>query len=370
MFKSNLKYFFLLALAIPFFGCGGDSMTDDDMDPNPTVDLAVERQKVAKHIGDHFILPSYENLNSEINTLKTALETIGTTTIDQTQLEELQMLLKQNWLTWQTAAIYQMGPTESKALRGAINTYPVDTDLIESNISSGNYTLGTLGNIGAEGLPAIDYLLHKENALSDLADAARMAYLTDLVNHLAENIQLVNQDWQTGSFFTNFISETSNGTDVGSAIGLLVNSIDLHFQRFLRDGKVAIPAGVRSAGVPRPTTTEPYYAGYSRELLTEALTAYLNLFKGTGVDGESGTSISAYLKTIDQETVANDIEAKFAESIEKANTLNNSLSTQIEEDVDKVIDVFFVLQELVTLFKSDMASVMGITITNLDTDGD
>ena len=36
----------------------------------------------------------------------------------------------------------------------------------------------------------------------------------------------------------------------------------------------------------------------------------------------------------------------------------------------KVTNVFLEMQKLVTLIKSDMASIMGITITNQDNDGD
>lgn len=368
-FKSTLRFLFFSLLVIQFVSCGSDTTIDDDMGPG-TIDLAKERQDIAENIANNFIEPAYDNLLVEMIALQTLVNDLSPfdASITDAELDALRSNLKTTWLLWQDAAIYQIGPATNNALHGAMNSYPVSTALIEENIVNGNTVFGTLANQSAEGLPAIDYLINKENALTELADPKRMTYLLETINHLETVTKLVNNSWDT--YLTTFKSESSNGTDVGSALGILVNAIDLNFQRTLRDGKIAIPAGVRSAGVPRPLATEAYYGGYSIELLDRALNAYLNFFKGTGINGNNGTSILSYLDSIDQAKLADDIEAKFLESIQKANTLSNPLSAQIEADPDKVVDVFLVLQELVTLFKSDMASFMGITITNIDTDGD
>ena len=46
------------------------------------------------------------------------------------------------------------------------------------------------------------------------------------------------------------------------------------------------------------------------------------------------------------------------------------ISGEIENDIDKVLDVFLEMQKLVPLLKSDMASIIGVAITNQDNDGD
>ena len=41
-----------------------------------------------------------------------------------------------------------------------INIYPVDTNIIESNVASENFDVSNNNNFRARGLPALDYLLH------------------------------------------------------------------------------------------------------------------------------------------------------------------------------------------------------------------
>ena len=106
--------------------------------------------------------------------------------------------------------------------------------------------------------------------------------------------------WQTSgdNYLADFNKESALGTDVGSSLGLLVNAMDLHFQRYVRDGKIAIPAGIRSAGVPRPKTVEALYGGYAVELLAESLKAYKNLFMGVGTNEIDGIGLYDYSGTV------------------------------------------------------------------------
>ena len=277
-------------------------------------------------------------------------------------------------MDWQIAAIYQMGPTETNALRAALNLYPTDETKIENNIANGNFTIGSISNQGAEGLPALDYLLHAQDVDNTvemmLQNPGRLAYTEALIKEILDRTSLVENGWRTNTFLTQFTSEQAAGTDVGSAMGMLVNAIDLHFQRFLRDGKVAIPAGVRSAGIPRPKAVEALYAGYSKDLLLHAMQAYQDLFEGKGVNGVSGTSIYVYLEAIDQPGLVIDLTAAFTEANSRIESLADNFRDQIEVDEMPLIEVFLALQDIVTLIKSDMVSVIGITITNQDNDGD
>lgn len=364
-YKLFVRFFFALMVLVQFSACS-DNQGDGPV--GETVDLAKERFQMANDISSHFIFPAYANLSDGLAALMTRTEGLGTS-VSQEELDGLRADLKTLWLAWQEVAPFQFGPMVSSGLRSAMNIYPVDPTLIEQNIAAENYDFGTLANQEARGMPAIDYLINRETSLSDFEDPLRRTYLEELLQYLSDRFSEVSS--LNDSYFPNsFDAESQNGTDVGSATSILINGMDLHFQRYLRDGKVAIPAGVRSAGVPRPTTTEAFYGACSVELLVKSLNAYLKLFRGEGVDGNDAKSLSNYLGLIEQKQLADDIEALLEESIQKANALNDPLSTQIDEDVEKVTDLFLTLQQIVTLMKSDMASVIGITLTNVDTDGD
>jgi predicted lipoprotein len=340
---------------------------------DPDKDLTTARKEVAAQVANHHILPAYDLLAKASNNLNVQVQTFkGEISIEN--LVKLQSAVKELWLVWQDAAIYQMGPTENNTLRAAINLYPVNIAKIEENINTGSYIIGSIGNQGAEGLPAIDYLLNaspNDDVIQVFnEDISRLSYLETLIVKLDELINVVELQWREGMFLTEFKSDQATGTDVGSAVGILVNAMDLHFQRFVRDGKVAIPAGVRSAGIPRPMATEALYGGYSGELLERALVAYQSLFEGEGIDGINGISIYGYLSKIDQAALVDDVRVLFVTAIQQTRQLDNSFSDQIMTDEKPMVELFLTLQGNVALMKSDMASVMGIAITNQDNDGD
>jgi len=370
--KMIYGFQFLLIAFLLLMSCNKNDCCPG-LDPtDPVVDLASERMKMANHVAENFIKPAFVNLTTSIQELDESLVQFES---DQSEsaLMNLRSALKESWLDWQDAAIYQMGPTENNALRAAINLYPCDEGKIESNISSGVYTFGSISNKGAEGFPAVDYLINNGSdsvVLSGFMGTGRLEYLRAVIDATIDLVAKVSNQWNTGAFLNDFVSEQSAGTDVGSGIGLLTNAIDLHFQRFLRDGKVAIPAGVRSAGVPRPTTVESRYGEFSGELLVRGVEAYLNLFEGNGLNGQKGPSYFSYLENINQKSIADDLRSGFTDALMESKTLSNSFVDQIENNNEAMVEMFLSLQEIVTIIKSDMASVIGITITNQDNDGD
>ena len=357
----------------------GDEPSGPSTPEPPVVDLAAFRGAMADHTANQIIIPAYQELMAKAQDLRTSVYTF-TDDPDPNTLETARSALKTVWLAWQDVSMFMFGPSESTALRNALNTYPTNIDLIEKNVTTGEYVLGSIGNRDAVGFPAIDYLLNglgdEENTLEAYltgeGSASRAAYLQELASTIEAKALDTFEGWREsgGNFVGSFTSEDSRGTDVGSALGLLVNGIDLHFQRFSRDGKIAIPAGVRSAGVPRPRAVEALYGGYSVELLQANLEAYKRLFKGMGQNDLDKEGLLDYLVELEANTLAADIEAQWNASIEFAKTLNDPLDQQIEEDLEKVTNMFLELQKLVPLLKADMASLMGITLTNQDNDGD
>lgn len=376
------KHFFTLLLATSIFlscedeGAGPSGPTTP---PSPTRDLADFRADLADHTANQIIIPAYQELLAKAQELRMNVYTF-TEDPDPNTLAASRASLKDTWLVWQDASLFMFGPSESTALRNALNTYPTNADLIEENISTGEYILGSIGNRDAVGFPAIDYLLNGQGDeeatlkayLTDSDWEARASYLQELASTIEAKALQTLEGWRASgdNYVSTFTAEAAQGTDVGSALGLLVNGIDLHFQRFSRDGKLAIPAGVRSAGVPRPKAVEAFYGGYSVELLVANLEAYKRLFKGVGQNELDKEGLLDYLGELDANALATDIETQWDASIAFAKTLNDPLDQQIEEEVDKVTDMFLELQKLVPLIKADMASLMGITLTNQDNDGD
>jgi len=61
---------------------------------------------------------------------------------------------------------------------------------------------------------------------------------------------------------------------------------------------------------------------------------------------------------------------KFSDSKQLINSLDDDFSNQISTYNDSMIDVFNKLQEGVVLLKTDMLSVLSISVDYIDADGD
>ncbi|MFK7847500.1 MAG: imelysin family protein [Rhodothermales bacterium] len=351
----------------------------DSSGTNDPPEEVFDRGALLENIGNNLIFPTYGKLLSHVEDLEIEADQFLQNP-SVSSLADLREGLKQARLTWQEASFFQFGPAQTVALRGVLNTFPANVDQINSNITSGNYVLGSIENLPAGGFPALGYLIYGDGLTdedivglytTDQNAASRIKYLRDNTEFISEIVLFVANEWGSGGNYLNtFLDPDNAGTDVGSSLGEVVNAMILHFERFSRDGKIGIPAGVRSAGVPRPRATEAFYAGYSAELAGANLEGLLRLYTGVGENGQGGTSLADNLGFLGASDLAVDIETAFAESLAAVSGLTDPLSTQLEGNVDEALVVFTKMQELVVLMKVDMASRLGITITFQDNDGD
>lgn len=327
------------------------------------------------NLGNELILPAYRDLSDKTESLKIATESF-TESPSEEALVTLRQQLKAARLAWQQCAPFQFGPAEANNLSGILNIYPVDTRQIDRNISEGNYDLRTLSNADARGFQAMGYLLYDSEMTNEELvasfDTNRSSYLLDLAVQIAEVSSVVYSEWSVegANYLGDFTSEAAYGVSVGSSVAKLVNAMNLNFERNTRDGKVGIPVGIRSLGEPVLHATEAYFSGYSVELLQANLTAYHRLYTGG-----SGEGLDDYLKAIEATTTSNEdlsatINTQFETLIAAVDKLNDPLPEQITTDKVAVEAVFAEMQRLIVLFKTDMASSMGVVITYQDNDGD
>ena len=351
-------------------------LTTCDSSTSPEDQVNFDRSEMLANYANNIFLPSYEDLQTKVKDLQTAAQNFDTDkTLDN--LQTLQAALKDARLAWQDVSPFQFGPSESVLLRSSLNTYPVDTDQVNEFITSGSYTFGTINSRDAAGLPALGYLLHgvgdtNEDILamysSDTEAEKRMTFLLDNISFIKDLVDTVTNEWQSsgGDHIGTFLSEDNAGTDVGSSLGMLINSYVLHYERFLRDGKIGIPAGVRSASIPRPAVTEAYFAGYSLELAIANLTQIEQVFTGG-----NGVGLDDNLEALGAGDLSDEIQTQIDEAQDSLGQLSDPLSQEIEDgNNDPVLTSFQELQDVVVLLKADMTSILGITITFQDNDGD
>jgi len=333
-----------------------------------------DRSEMLNNIASNIVVPAYENARLSVDALSESFSKFES----QPNADNLTLLKEQflaTYLEWQTINLFEFGPADELSLKSNLNLYPASEYKIETNISEGNFDLNQLQNKDAKGFPAIDYLLFARDENTTLDDFTngitgnkRMAYLKTLIASVKDRITAVADEW-TGSsgYATGFISKT--GTDAGSALGLLVNSLNKHLESDFRDGKLGIPLGVRSAGVPIPDNVEAYYSEYSAELFRKNFDAMERLYLGKYGETD-GVGLDDHLDGVDAAELNQRITTQFDVIRSKVIELNLPLNREIETNSLGLNELYQEIQKLIVLLKVELPSRFSVLISYQDNDGD
>ena len=112
----------------------------------------------------------------------------------------------------------------------------------------------------------------------------------------------------------------------------------------------------------------------------EALEACDKFFRGIHFNAQTdGEGLYDYLAYLDDTNYSDssmfiglqdDITSSFDNSVEKVNSLNDNFSTQILTENIKMLEAFDVIQQGVVRLKTNMLSILGISVDYYDADGD
>jgi predicted lipoprotein len=356
-------------LAIVACNKGGDN--EEQTDPK-----VADRKALLVNVADNIIIPSFENTQSAVAAMKTAADNF-TASPDAAKLQTLRQQWQTAYLAWQKTELFHFGPADNATLRNYFNIYPTDITLLNSHISSGTYDLEVLINNKVQGFPALDYLLNglgnDDNSIltfyTTSANAAKWKkYLTDITSIMTAKLASVVTTWKS-TYRQQFVDNT--GTGAGSSFSALVNEYIMYFERFLRSGKYAIPAGAMS-GTAAPEKVEVYYSKtLGTQMALTALQAAEDFFLGKSFStGTSGPGLKSYLQSLNATALVTNIESQFGIIETKATALGNSIHNAIVNNRPAILALYDEFQKQVRYFKVDMVSAIGISITYTDNDGD
>ncbi len=335
------------------------SCSDDDKDNI----LEADQTAFLENTGD-IIRSNYSSFNQATNELKAKVDAL-VNDANQTTVDDAQAALKTAYLEWQKVSMYDFGPGETYALRSGLNIFKTDEAQIEMNINTGNFNLDQISMKDAKGFPALDYLLNGKSDVdvySDLkAKSNRRNYLQAVANDIQTKVNSANTAWD--SYLNEYKSR--KGGDHGSSIGLLINNLNLHYEKFFRDNKIGVPLGVRSSGIARPDFVESPYGNYSVELAIANFNAMRELYNGGNSYG-----LDNYLSDLEGGDLNASIQNQMTSIEQLLSGLTDPLADQITSDQAKVQNVYNEIQKLIVLWKVDLPSKMGVLITYQDNDGD
>ncbi len=364
----------LLICTVPFFftlfSCSEDKKEEPEKDN-------FDRKAMLTNWADNIIVPAYEAYVASTGSLVSAKNAF----VNEPSEANLQAL-KSAWLAaytaWQKVSMFEIGKAEELTLRDYTNIFPTNAAEIDANLQSGTWNLELPSTRVQQGFPALDYLLHglaaseAETVALFSANENHRNYLSDVADRINTLAEAVLSDWK-GGYREAFIAES--GSSASSSVNKLVNDYLFYYEKFLRAGKIGIPAGVFS-NQPLSQNVEAFYRkDVSKTLFITSLQATSDFFEGKYFNGSgSGESLKSYLdflNTITQgESLSKSIADNFADALSKGNQLGNNFYQEVETNNQAMLTTFDVVQKNVILMKVDMFQALNIKVDYVDADGD
>lgn len=377
MKKLFLRNPLILAAALMIAACSNNS--------GPGAGDSFDRAALLLRYADSIIIPAFSRANSHAAALEGAVESFCTAP-DEQSLAAAQTAWKSAYLEWQAAVAFNFGPGETLygTLLENIGTFPIRISAgtgadsakkgIEDYISAGDYLFQNFAR-DTRGFLAADYLLFSDNSaetvlkFSGAAGKNRREYLRAVARDIAKKLNEAAGGWQ--GYKSEFIAK--KGTDAGSSISLLFNHLNVSYE-LIKNYKVGLPAGKRAGQTAtEPTKTEAYYSGISLACIRRHFAAVQGIWYGTGSGGADGVGFEEYLAAVrGGKELAEEIRRHFAEINDALAQLpeNARLSDEILQNFAKVEALHTALQKCTRFLKSDMSSLLGISITYSSNDGD
>ncbi len=364
------KFWFLSALmAAIIWSCSSDGGETDGGMEDDVAPVVFDRALLLANWADNIIIPSYQNFVADFSTLETNFGNFSTEPTAE-NLSAVRTAWETAYRSWQRISMFEIGPAETDGLRLNVNTYPADTIIINNQIVSGTYNFDLPATRDTKGFPALDYLFNgREDNLAVFTDAgtggSNLAYTNDVIADIGTRVRAVLATWES-SFRDSFVA--SDGSSATASVDLFANDFVFYYERFLRAGKMGIPAGVFTGEVAPNTIEARYQEGLSNALFLEGLDAVQDFFNG----GANGVGFDDYLRTI---TSGNELVERINSQFSAARTAVASLdsfSSEIENNDPPIVMImaYDEVQRLVPLLKTDMFSLLSIDVDFVDADGD
>lgn len=375
---KNIAFVFTMAMLVVLVACKKENKLKFD-DETPSVD-DYNRQIMLTNYTNAYIIPAYSAYKTDLLELYNETQ-IFTATPSIPNLQQLRVKWKDALLVWQDVAFLEFGPAEYIALRSQTNVYPADTSLILNNITTGSYNLQAASNYAAKGFQSVDYLISgvggNDQEIVDYftSNANAKTYLSEIVSELKNNAAYVYDEW-VNSYSSTFINNSSSNAQ-GSAVSDLVNALNMHYETYIRKGKIGLPSGVFNGftQTPMPSHVEAFYIQESLPYVYRSLNSFHKFINGNSyVTNAAGEGFDDYLIFVNATSNGVGLETAINNQIVSINNqlalINDPLSNEVLTNNQAVKDVYQQMQMLVPKMKIEMTDALGVLVTYQDNDGD
>lgn len=365
----SFRFYFIIFLILSTFGfssCG---------DKTDTKKTEFDRKELLENIATNLIIPSYQNLENNTDLFVEATQNF-TQNPSVSTLESAQIAWKSAYLSFQDANVYNFGAAQGTlgSLLENVGTFPVSETKVENYISAGNSSLNNFDR-DSRGFLGAEYLLFDKesqiNVVGKFSDQNRKEYLLAIVQNIQTEVKKVNDSWKNGykETFTN-----NTGTDAGSGVSILFNEWNKSFES-IKNFKLGLPLGRRAGQTQSDSKlVEAYYSKESILFLKAHFENIERIWYGKSLtfNGQDGIGFEEYLMSVEGgDAVVSETKLQLEEVRKVINLLpSEDLQTQISSNPTAINNVLTEMQKLTRFFKSEMISLLGITITYDSGDGD
>ena len=358
---------FLLSTLIVFNAC------DPGTDENPC-ENDFDQKAMFMNMANNLIIPAYTDLRIKVGEMLSASIAFRDNP-SQSELIAFRTAWFDAYLSWQSAAQYNFGPAEQFFLRNSVNNFPLNVEETDANIQSGIYDFD-MPDAFDKGFPALDYLLYGigaddaeilEKYTTQVDTAKYMEYLEDVVIDIKNRVYNTYNGWTAFNYDETFNNNT--GTAAGSSLSLIVNQLNENYELIKRE-KIGIPSGLLTLGFTNPDKTEAYFSGRSLELANAALKATEQFYLGGNGIGLDDFLIEIDAKKSNGESLNDAIKAQFTTSITNLAILSGQLSDAVDNNKSEVENAYNALSAQLINIKTDLPSVLCVSITYIDNPSD
>jgi predicted lipoprotein len=360
--KNRYAIILLLALITALIACAKDKSKKVEESTQQSFELA----KMMQNLYDNLVLVEYNSFRKESVLLATLCEELSTNTSS-----EYLGLVQQQWRivfeAWKNCELYNIGEVKRNFLQSNIGKWPADT-LRMVNYINGTDTINEsfIKGLGANtrSLYALEYLLFNllENEANDLAKTQQRKYAIYLTEVLKQESFRVLEFANDDAYW--FYSSLDNS--VSSAVSQIFNTQIALLEQVLND-KLANPLG-KHTGVQAPKKVETPFARVSLLGLQQNILSLQNCFTG-----RSGLGFDDWIETVqlphDSEGLTKKVNEKYATVLAKIEMIDNN-SINLISSTPQLEELYFEIKGLLTIYKSEIASALSITLSFNDNDGD
>ena len=327
------------SLGLTLTACGGgssDAMVSGPVvvNPTPTVTLDDQFTLYLADLTDRHIIPSYAAMQTDAQTLQDSINVFcALPSPSSTDLLPLQ----QNWQrfnsAWQQIQWLKVGAVveDDRLLR--IQLWPdkndavsrgVDALIAEQFVITGEYVSGE--NLGAQGIPALEYLLFSESSSDSLITASNKQKRCEVSSAIAQNLLNMSTDiaadWQTigGNYRAEFVGGTGDFTSIKNVLEELTTNWLQHIE-IVEDTKLNEVLGDTSPGNFRDA--EHYLSDKSLTSISINIQSFLSIY--TNDDGLGFDSI--LVDFLGQQSINDELTTSLTTTVDRIRLINQNFDS-------------------------------------------